>query len=86
MPRKPTGGSGLVIVVQGADRLTSYDNHVKSLELLQPNKTDVLPYLDGTSGPPERWARVVIVQGATEIPYVVTYMVCSIVINASPVL
>lgn len=47
------------------------------LELLQPNKTDVLAYLSGSSGPPDRWARVVVQQGATEqmkqVIYTVTF-------------
>lgn len=59
-----------------SDEFTSNDNSVVLLELLQPNKTDVLAYLNGTSGPPERWARVVVNQGATEQAQYVIYAVC----------
>jgi primary-amine oxidase len=45
------------------------------LELLQPNKTDVLKYLNGSAGPPDRWARVVVAQGVTEEAHFVNYMV-----------
>jgi primary-amine oxidase len=55
--------------------LVSNDNYATLVEVLQPNKTDVLPYLSGTSGPPSRWARVLIAQGADEIAYAANYMV-----------
>lgn len=45
------------------------------IELLQPNKTDVLQYLNGETGPPARWAKAVISEGATEDPVIKNYMV-----------
>jgi primary-amine oxidase len=56
-------------------RTGSNDNALVLLEVLQPNKTDVLRYLNGTAGPPPRWARVLIVQGATDEAFAVDYMV-----------
>lgn len=53
----------------------SYDNAIKLVEVLQPNKTDVLAYLNGTSGPPERWARVAINYGDTDEAQIINYMV-----------
>jgi hypothetical protein len=55
---------------------TSNDNAIALLEVLQPNKTDVLRYLNGKSGPPPRWARVLVAQGATDEAFAVDYMVC----------
>jgi primary-amine oxidase len=53
----------------------SYDNAIKLVEVLQPNKTDALAYLNGTSGPPERWARVAINYGDTDEAQIINYMV-----------
>lgn len=55
----------------------SNDNTVVLLELLQPNKTDVLAYLNGDSEPPERWARVVIDQGTTDPAVYAIYAVAT---------
>ena len=54
----------------------SNDNAIVLLEVLQPNKTDVLGYLNGKNGPPQRWARVLVAQGATDEAFAVDYMVC----------
>jgi hypothetical protein len=45
------------------------------LEVLQPIKTDVLRYFNGSAGLPERWARVVVAQGVTDEVRIVNYMV-----------
>jgi Copper amine oxidase, N2 domain len=58
-------------------RTASNDNALVLLEVLQPNKTDVLGYLNGTTGPPPRWARALVAQGATEEAFAVDYMVCN---------
>ena len=55
----------------------SNDNEILLLELLQPNKTDVLGYLSGRAGPTKRWTRVTITQSATEEAHVTNYMVFS---------
>lgn len=45
-------------------------------ELLRPNKTDVLPYLNGSSNIlPPRWARVTVDQRAAPIMTIQEYMV-----------
>lgn len=48
---------------------------IRLLEILQPNKTGVLTYLNGTSGPPKKWARVAIDEGTGEEARIVNYMV-----------
>jgi hypothetical protein len=48
------------------------------IEALKPNKTDALAYINGTSGPPERWARVIVVEGEGapgDVEQAVYYMV-----------
>jgi len=57
------------------ENASAWDNWVTVTELLTPNKTDVLPYLDGSGPAPKRYARVVISYGATENPYRQEYMV-----------
>jgi hypothetical protein len=48
------------------------------MQLLQPSKTGVLSYMDGTAEPPARWARVTVSQGVTEPAFMVYYMVINI--------
>ncbi|PWW73068.1 amine oxidase catalytic domain-containing protein [Tuber magnatum] len=57
------------------EEATTWDNWVGVTELLAPNKTDVLAYLDGSGPAPKRYARVVISYSATENPYLQEYMV-----------
>ena len=45
------------------------------MELLQPNKSDVLSYLDANKAAPIRYARAVIVFGATLEPHLEEYQV-----------
>lgn len=45
------------------------------LELLQPNKTDALLYLNGTSAPPQRWAHALLIQAMDGEVQLVDYMV-----------
>lgn len=45
------------------------------MELLQPNKSDALSYLDSGSAAPDRYARAVIRFGATLEPYIQEYQV-----------
>ncbi|TVY81016.1 Membrane primary amine oxidase [Lachnellula suecica] len=66
-----------------AAKATSRDNILLQLELLRPNKTDVLSYLKGDTGPPKRWGRVVVAQGVTEEALVVNYMVGPLPITES---
>jgi primary-amine oxidase len=54
---------------------TPWDNHIAFMEVLVPNKTDVLRYLDSEAAVPARYARVVINQGATEQAGILEYSV-----------
>ena len=57
------------------------------VELLQPNKSDALSYLDANSAAPERHARAVVRFGATLEPYIQEYQVGPLpVANGSTVL
>ncbi|CAH0000091.1 unnamed protein product [Clonostachys byssicola] len=47
----------------------SWDNTLLSVELMHPNKTDALTYLDSNGTAPVRYARAVINNQATEEPY-----------------
>lgn len=67
----PAQGLNLTTV----DVAGSWDNTVGITELLMPNKTDALAYLDGDSPAPVRNARVGIFHGATDEPYAQAYMV-----------
>ncbi|EER23430.1 Copper amine oxidase, putative [Coccidioides posadasii C735 delta SOWgp] len=58
-----------------AVKATSWDNTIDLVELLQPNKSDALPYLNGDGPAPDRYARVGIQFKATEEPYIQDYMV-----------
>lgn len=46
-----------------------------SIDLLQPNKTDVLPFLAGGGVAPPRYARATLAFGASEEPYIREYIV-----------
>ena len=46
-----------------------WDNSIMVVDLLVPNKTDALAYLDGNATVPERWAYASLLFGATEEPY-----------------
>ncbi|OCF40116.1 hypothetical protein I317_06067 [Kwoniella heveanensis CBS 569] len=46
-----------------------WDNTIMVVDLLPPNKTDALAYLDGDGDIPQRWAVASLLFGATEEPY-----------------
>lgn len=50
------------------------DNYIWHVDVLKPNKTDVLSYLDGNGTVP-RYAQVALIQGGLEVPIVAEYMV-----------
>ncbi|KAK2746498.1 hypothetical protein FQN57_003124 [Myotisia sp. PD_48] len=54
---------------------TSWDNRIILVELLQPNKSDALPYLNGHGHAPKRYAKAAIQFQATEEPYIQDWMV-----------
>jgi len=56
--------------------LHSWDNTILSIELLIPNKTEILQFIDGNSTEgPTRYAKAILMFGATETPYAREYMV-----------
>ncbi len=58
-----------------------------SVELMMPNKTDVLPFLSNSTGSPERYALAAIMFGAVESAYVQEFKVGPLPItNASYVM
>ena len=59
----------------------SWDNKLLNVELLRPNKSDALSYLDSRSPAPDRYARVVILFGATLEPYIQEYQVGPLPVN-----
>lgn len=50
------------------------DNYIWHIDVLKPNKTDVLAYLDGDGTVP-RYAQVALIQGGLKIPIVAEYSV-----------
>ncbi|KXJ85223.1 copper amine oxidase [Microdochium bolleyi] len=59
-----------------AANASDWDNAILSVELMLPNKTEVLQYIDGNAtASPVRHARAILMFGATENPYVREYMV-----------
>ncbi|KAI5810568.1 copper amine oxidase [Pyronema omphalodes] len=65
---------GLNITYQ-SNTITAYDNILSVVELVMPNKTDALNYMDKSGKMPERYARVTIDVGNADIPYLDEYMV-----------
>jgi primary-amine oxidase len=51
-----------------ADNATDWTNSILQVELMIPNKTDVLAYVDGDAQPPTRYAHVVLAMQASEQP------------------
>lgn len=47
----------------------SWDNAVLLIELMQPNKSEVIPYIDGDATAPARYAHVVLDNMATDEPH-----------------
>ena len=54
---------------------SSWDNSIQIVDTLLPNKTAVLPYLDGTETKPERYAKAIIWFGASEEPWLQEFQV-----------
>ncbi|KAK2596780.1 hypothetical protein QQS21_006108 [Conoideocrella luteorostrata] len=58
------------------DSAGSWDNRILLVELLAPNKSDALPYMNKqTTKPPPRCARATLMFGATPQPYLQDYVV-----------
>jgi primary-amine oxidase len=76
---------GLNLTDASSSKLALSDNYISHIEVLKPNKTDVLAYLDhGVSMP--RHARVVLTEGAAEVPKVAEYYVSSVCWDSIPLL
>jgi hypothetical protein len=56
------------------------------VEVLKPNKTDVLAYLNGLSGPPARWARAAVARVEVTQSLIVNYMVIFIISSRTEML
>ncbi|KAL8775892.1 MAG: hypothetical protein Q9194_003537 [Teloschistes cf. exilis] len=70
--------SGVKLLIRPvATRIASspWDNKIIAVELLQPNKSDALSYLDSDTQAPVRNARALIRFGATLEPYLQEYLV-----------
>lgn len=59
-----------------SDNATAFDNILGVVELVMPNKTDALNYMDNGGKMPKRYARVTVDVGNSDIPYLYEYMVC----------
>ena len=55
----------------------SWDNTIQVVDTLLPNKTAVLPYLDGSGSKPDRYAKAIIWFGASEEPWLQEFQVCA---------
>ena len=65
-----------------SENATSWENTIINVELMIPNKTDILAYQAG--GPlPERWAHVVLDNRATESPYYADMLVGPLLVTPS---
>ncbi|KAH7393640.1 copper amine oxidase [Cadophora sp. MPI-SDFR-AT-0126] len=53
----------------------SWDNTLIGIDLLQPNKSDVLPFLAGKRAAPPRYARATLTFGTSMAPYIQEYMI-----------
>ena len=51
-----------------AENATAWDNTISVVDALMPNKTAVLDYVENGGAKPERWAKVSLMNGATEEP------------------
>ncbi|KAH8714642.1 copper amine oxidase [Ilyonectria robusta] len=67
--------TGLNLTDSASPDLSMSDNYISHLEVLKPNKTDILNYLDGNATKVPRYARVTLYEGAAKVPGIVDYMV-----------
>lgn len=67
-------GQGLNLTSTSSPNISLSDNYIWHLDVLKPNKSDVLSYLDGNGTVP-RYARVTLIEGGLEVPVVGEYSV-----------
>ncbi|KAK0543019.1 hypothetical protein OC846_006302 [Tilletia horrida] len=58
-----------------ADDAGAWDNMISVVDLVPPNKTEAVAYLDANGTKPQRWAKATIMFGATDSPYVQDFAV-----------
>ena len=66
-----------------SENATSWSNSILQVELMIPNKTDVLAYVDGDAKPPTRYAHVVLDLRATDSPTYTDILVGPLPVNNS---
>lgn len=66
---------GLNLTNTTSATLSMTDNYLYQIEVLKPNKTDILAYLDGNATTVPRYARVVINEGGKAVPDATEYYV-----------
>ncbi|ODO11062.1 hypothetical protein I350_01664 [Cryptococcus amylolentus CBS 6273] len=64
-----------VLNLTAVDDAGDWDNTITVVDLLPPNKTDALSYMDGDGAKPDRYAYASILFGATEEPYAQDFVV-----------
>lgn len=69
-----TDYSALNLTNSSSPDLGLSDNYIAHVEILKPNKTDVLSYLYADGKVP-RYARIILNHGAAEVPHVAEYSV-----------
>ncbi|KAI1650085.1 amine oxidase catalytic domain-containing protein [Daldinia loculata] len=62
------------------------DNYVWYIDTVPVNKSDVLPYLDGSGPKPSSWARVIIFEGGKHEPVSQEYMVGPLPVSSETVI
>ncbi|KAI1502075.1 copper amine oxidase [Biscogniauxia marginata] len=62
--------------------ITGLENFIFTVETLQPNKSDVLPYLWRNHQAPERWAKVVLSHNAGDKPQLIYHAVGPLPVSA----
>ncbi|KAK0556719.1 hypothetical protein OC844_005771 [Tilletia horrida] len=61
--------------VTQANKAGSWDNTISNVDIVPPNKTVAVSYLDGSAPRPLRWARATIMFGASDAPYIQDFAV-----------
>ncbi len=63
---------------------STLDSFIYTLEALQPNKTDVLPYLHHDGSKPQRWAKVVLSRHVDDASLLAYYAVGPLPVSGKP--
>lgn len=68
---------GLNLTNTSSPTIALNDNYIWHIDVLKPNKSDVVSYLDANGTVP-RYARVTLIEGGRKVPIVGEYSVCLI--------